>query len=114
MGTTSKFYVKTDPKVKSEDLPQLSKELQDDFWEIFVTILSLDPYGCKGFGNHDLLRELQGCRALEFEEEIDGYIDVYRLVYRITDTPKNKTVEIVSIGLHDSAYDRAHQRIKKR
>lgn len=115
MGTKSKFHVVIHHKVKKEDLPQLSKEMQEDFEEVFVPILGEDPYTCKGyFPNHDLVRDLRGCKALEIEIEIDGYKECYRLIYKITDTPKNKTVEIISFGLHDPAYDKAHERVLAR
>ncbi|KOP27288.1 hypothetical protein AMR41_05835 [Hapalosiphon sp. MRB220] len=114
MGTVSKFHVKIHHKVKSEDLPNLSKELQDDFWEVFIPILEIDPYGCSGLNNHDLVRDLKGWKAVEIEDETAGYIDTYRLIYQITDTPKIKTVEIASIALHDPAYDRAHERVAER
>jgi len=86
VDTTSKFHVRIHPKVKSEDLPKLSKEMQEDFWEIFVPILSIDPHGCSRFDSHELVRYLKGCRALEFEEEIEGFKDTYRLIYKIIDT----------------------------
>jgi len=114
VDTTSKFHVKIHPKIKNEDLPQLPKQMQDDFWEIFVPILGIDPYRCGGLNSYDLVRDLQGWRALEVEEEVEGYKEAYRLIYRVTDTPNNKTVEICSFGLHDPAYDRAFERVVRR
>ncbi|MBD2773845.1 hypothetical protein [Iningainema tapete] len=111
MDTTSKFHIKIHPQVKKQDLPELSQEMQDDFWQVFIPILEIDPYSCCGFSSHDLVRELKGWRALEIEREVEGYEEVYRLVYQITDTLKNKSVEIISFGLHDPAYDKAYERV---
>ncbi|MFW9263458.1 hypothetical protein [Nostoc sp. CALU 546] len=115
MGTKSNFHVRIDSRVKKEDLPQLSKEMQTDFEEIFVPLLGEDPYTCKNlFPNHDLEWKLEGWKALEIDLEENGYRECYRLVYKITDTNNIKTVEIISFGLHDPAYDRANERVSAR
>ncbi len=61
------------------------------------------------FDTHALKGKLKGYRALEIE-----YDDItYRLVYRIYDKPAPKRVEVISIGEHDPAYDRAIERLRK-
>ena len=104
VDTQFSFSVRISPQVKNEDLPGLSKELQQDFYEIFLEVLGEDPYTCKGLPSHELTRELTGWCALE----IDECGDAYRLVYRINETLK--VVEIVSFDVHDAAYDKAKDR----
>lgn len=110
MDITSKpiYLVRSHPKIKNEDLPQLPKELREDFEDIKI-LLSVDPYSCKGLINsHKLERNLEGYRALELE-----YCDeAYRLVYRVYELPvDNKKVDIISFAIHDPAYDRAKERV---
>lgn len=112
MDIESNFHVKILPAVKAEDLPDLSREMTTDLLEVFVPILESDPYNCcELFPSHDLVRELNGWRAMEIERDVDGYREVYRLVYKIVDTPKDKTVTIAAFHLHDPAYDRAKERV---
>lgn len=115
MGIKSNFHVRIDTRVKKEDLPYLSKEMQTDFDEIFVPLLGEDPYTCKNkFSNHDLDWKLKGWKALEIDLEENGYLEYYRLVYKITDTNNRKSVEIISFGLHNFAYDLANERVSAR
>lgn len=102
------------PELKTQDLPELPQKLQDALEIVYRRILSIDPYRCKaikGIRSHDLRRrELDGCRAIDIE-----LLGVhYRLVYLINDSdlPKDKRVNILSFALHDTAYDRATDRIK--
>ena len=101
-----------DSRVQKEDLPCLSYDMQTDFKEVFVPLLGKDPYTCDDiFPNHDLEGRLKGWKALELDLEENGYMECYRLVYKITDVPNVKKVMIISFGLHDPAYDRANERV---
>jgi len=108
VGIASNFHVQNHPLIRKQDLPNLPKELQEDFDEIFLDILNEDPYDRCGFPGHILTRDpLKGWRTFDI---IDEHKIAYRLVYRIIDTPSIKRVEIVSFDSHDSAYSKAEAR----
>jgi hypothetical protein len=116
------FAVISHPYIRSQDLPNLCKELQDKYQNLYTKILSIDPYTCRlevssdkyiQFASHDLERELTGYRAMEVIYRIEGYEEHYRIVYKIINTDKNKKIEIVSFGLHDYAYSIARHRIRQ-
>ena len=110
MGITSKFHVQNHPLIRKQDLPRLPKNLQEDFDEIFLEILRRDPYDRQGLPGHVLERPpLKGHRTFDLTvNEI-----AYRLVYKITDTPSIKKVDVVSFDAHDSAYSKAEDRTPK-
>jgi mRNA-degrading endonuclease YafQ of YafQ-DinJ toxin-antitoxin module len=60
------------------------------------------------FPSHALKGDLANYRSLE----IDWGDRVYRLIYRIIESPFPKTVRIISFDEHDPAYDAAKQRLK--
>ena len=103
MATQSRYQIQILNLVKTEDLPNSSIELQQDFRDICESILAHDPYSCCGFPNHSLKGKLKDYRSLE----IDYLAIAYRLVYRIYEKPSPKRVVIISFDEHDSAYDKA-------
>ncbi|HIK09624.1 MAG TPA: hypothetical protein IGS52_05050 [Oscillatoriaceae cyanobacterium M33_DOE_052] len=109
MATKSRYLLQIHLLVNREDLPQLPQEIQEDFETIYKQILQLDPYRCGGFPSADKQGNLSGYRALE----IDWLGVAYRLIYRIYEKPAPKRVFIISFGEHDTAYDRAKERIGK-
>lgn len=117
MDTNPRFCVRTHPKVRQEDLPELPQDLREDYDSIFVPLLGLDPYECWyqsdgysiKFPSHDLDRGLTNYRAIE----IDEYDAAYRLVYRIFDSPETMRVDVFSFAAHKPAYDRAKARIPR-
>lgn len=106
MGTKSKYQVRVNNFVIKEDLPQLPKELRQDFDDFCNSIFVEDPDDCFGLNNHNLKGELKGYRALE----IDWNNVSYRLVYRIYKKPSPKRVMIISFAEHDPAYEKAKAR----
>ncbi|HEY9850396.1 MAG TPA: hypothetical protein V6D28_13100 [Leptolyngbyaceae cyanobacterium] len=107
MAAKSKYIFQIHPLVISEDLPALPSELIAAFSDEYRPILSSDPYGCKGFPNHDLKGRLQDFRTLDIDF---GGIS-YRLVYRVYESPAPKRVYVVSFVEHDPAYDLAKERM---
>lgn len=108
-----KYALKINPRVEKEDLPILPKALQVDFKEIFRPTLQADPYECGGvIPCHSLRGKLLGYRALEIEFEGDP--NAYRLVYRIYEKPSPSHVLIISFAKHDSAYEKAKGRRRKK
>jgi mRNA interferase RelE/StbE len=108
----SRFYVKRSSLIVKEDFSNLPIVLQED-WEIFESLLEEDPYAPEslvgegfGIGSHDLKRELIGYRALE----IDYLGEAYRMVYKITDIPNVRRVDVYSFDRHNAAYDKAKNR----
>ena len=108
MATKFRYVLKIHPLVNREDIPDLPAELRADFFEVFIPILTTDPYNCEGFPYHKLKGRLKGYHALEIEWL--GNPNAYRLVYRIYEKPAPKRVLIISFAEHDAAYDRAKQR----
>ena len=106
MATQSRYQIQIFNPVKTEDLPNLPIELQQDFRDICESILTHDPYNCCGFSNHPLQGKLKNYNSLE----IDYLAIAYRLVYRIYEKPSPKRVVIISFDEHDSAYDKAKTR----
>ena len=106
MATKSKYIFQTHPLLISEDLPALPSELRTAFSEEYRSILSADPYDCRGFPNHNLKGRLQDLRTLD----IDFAGISYRLVYRVYEYPAPKRVFVVSFDEHDAAYDKAKER----
>lgn len=113
------FHVKVRPEVEKEDLPSVCEDLKKKF-NLCTKILGINPYECYieidedrsiSFRSHDLTRELLGYRAIEIPYRIEGYLENYRLVYRIIDKDRIKQVEVISFGLHDYSYDMATSRI---
>lgn len=106
MVLRSNFFVKAHPKIKNEDIPFLPETLQELYLKL-TQILSADPYNLVGrFTYHELRRELYGWRSIDNIM----YLGVsYRLVYRIDDN--NNRVDIASFDIHDSAYDKATERV---
>lgn len=97
--------------MQTEDLPSLSQELQADFKDMCESVFTVAPLTCLGLPNHALTSELLGCRALE----IDWDGTVYRLVYRIYESPAPRRVLVLSFDKHDSAYAKAKARtVRKR
>ena len=107
MAAKSKYIFQIHPLVLSEDLPALPSELIKAFSDEYRPILSADPYGCKGFPNHDLKGRLENFRTLEIDFEGISY----RLVYRVYESPTPKRVYVVSFAEHDPAYDLAKERM---
>jgi mRNA interferase RelE/StbE len=106
VATQSRYQVQILNLVKTEDLPNLSIELQQDFRDICESILTHDPYNCCGFPNHLLKGRLKDYHSLEID-----YLGIaYRLVYRIYEKSSPKRVVIISFDEHDSAYDKAKTR----
>lgn len=96
------FEVKFHPKALKEakELLRTNKKFIDQFEEYLKT-LATKPYEYpkkKG--------KLRACRALSFK--IDG--NAWRLVFRIIEA--RDTVEILSIGIHDDAYNSAERRVE--
>ncbi len=106
MATRSKYQVKVNNLVREQDLPNLPKELSNDFEDFCNSIFVEDPYDCFGLDNHTLKGGLRGYRALE----IDHNQISYRLVYRIYEKPTPKRVMILSFAEHDLAYEKAKER----
>ncbi len=103
MATPSRYQIQIVNLVTTEDLPNLPIELQQDFRDICGSILTQDPYKCRGLPNHPLKGRLKDYYSLEID-----YLGIaYRLVYRIYEKPSPKRVVIFSFDEHDSAYDKA-------
>ncbi|MEA5536024.1 hypothetical protein [Crocosphaera sp. XPORK-15E] len=100
-----RYLIKVHKLINSQDLPQLPRELREDFVN-YQRILALDPYQTSTIPNHTLSGKLTNCRALEIEW--NGI--AYRLVYRIYQSPAPKRVFILSFAEHDPAYTNAQQR----
>ena len=109
MATKSRYKVQIHQLVRTEDLPDLPEELQEDFQDICDTVLSQDPYKCLGLPNHALKGRLKDYRSLD----IDFNDIAYRLVYRIYDKPAPKRVVVVSFAEHDPAYIIAKERTNR-
>lgn len=107
---TFNYRVIRHPKVNSQDLPELPEKLKEAL-SGYERILGIDPHKClMVIPSHNLERGyLDGCRAIEIEYENIAY----RLVYQIFDSKSAKRVEIISIAIHDPAYDRATDRVMK-
>lgn len=103
----SRYIFQIHPLVISEDLPELPPELVTAFSDEYRSILSVDPYNCEGFPNHDLKGRLKDFRTLEVDFEAISY----RLVYRVYETPAPKRVYVVSFAEHNPAYDKAKERM---
>ncbi|MGA9381602.1 MAG: hypothetical protein WBV73_22810 [Phormidium sp.] len=103
----SKYIFQIHSLVISEDLPELPLDLRTAFSDEYRSILSADPYNCKGFPNHDLKGRLEDFRTLEIDFEGISY----RLVYRVYETPAPKRVYVVSFAEHNPAYDKAKERM---
>ncbi len=104
-----RYLVQLQHRVRTEDLPALPDGLVAEFWDTYAYVLTVDPKGCSGYPSHDLRGRLTGYRALE----IDFEDTPYRLVYRVCDSPAPKRVEVVSFDVHDSAYEKAVERLGK-
>jgi len=107
----TRYLLKINPLVLSEDIPALPEQLQTDFDEVFQPILQADPLRCEGFPWHTLKGDLLGYCALEVEW--DGNYNAYRLVYRVYKKPAPRRVLILSFAEHDPAYEKAKVRIEK-
>lgn len=90
----------------SVDLPALPEELRTQFSDDYRSILSDDPYGCRGYPNHNLTGRLKDFRTLEIDFEGISY----RLVYRVYESPAPKRIFVVSFAEHDPAYEKAKER----
>jgi mRNA interferase RelE/StbE len=101
----NRYWIKVHQWVNSQDLPALPSDLRTDFVN-YQQILAFDPYQTSGIPNHTLSGKLIHYRALEIEW--NGQI--YRLVYRIYESPAPKRVLILSFALHDPAYLKAQER----
>lgn len=112
MDTKVKYLLKKHPLLEAEDLPKLPSQLQKDYYVLIEKILQVDPKnGGKLFLTHVLKGNLRGYRALEIDHY--NYDNTFRLVYRIYDKPTPRRVEILSIGEHDPAYNKAIERLKR-
>ena len=108
----TRYLLKINPLVLSEDIPTLPEQLQIDFLEVFQPILQTDPHEFEGFPWHSLKGDLAGYRALEVEWE--GNPNAYRLVYRIYEKPAPRRILIISFAEHDPAYEKAKNRASKK
>jgi hypothetical protein len=105
MSKRAKYLVKIHQKINNDDLPLLPNQLKKDF-PFYQQILAIDPYDTCNLPSHNLIGKLINCRALE----IDWNGMVYRLVYKIYDSPPPKRVLILSFDQHDPAYNKAKKR----
>jgi mRNA interferase RelE/StbE len=106
VGTSINYFVWICPSVKAEDLPNLPRELQEQFANLFVPILKVDPHERRGLRGHQLERELSGYTTIDI-----NYLGVeYRIVYRVDDRPQAMRVDVYSFDAHDAAYDKAKNR----
>ena len=105
MGTRTKYKVQLHQAVLQKDLPDLPSSLQTDFHR-YQQVLSINPQQPRRIPHHSLKGQLAGYRALE----IEWNNVVYRLVYRIYDSPAPKRVLILSFAEHDPAYEKAIER----
>jgi len=107
VGTKSKYQVKVHPDVRTEDIPSLPTQLQNDF-SGYQLAIARDPYQKRGVSNHALKGKLKGYWALE----IDWEGVAYRLVYRVYEKPSPRRVLVVSFAEHDPAYEKAIARVQ--
>jgi mRNA interferase RelE/StbE len=103
----SKYLLRTHLKFECEDFPALPGEVQRLYQAVYESILSNDPYDCKGFPHHLLQGKLKDCRTLEIEW--NGI--TYRLVYKIYESPAPKRVFVISFDEHNPAYEKAKARL---
>jgi mRNA interferase RelE/StbE len=105
----SEFFVKVHRQFYKQDIPNLPDELQENFESIFKQVLKIDPYNRRGLKGHDLdpRRELAGCKTFD----INYLGDEYRIIYKINDSPGVMRVDVLSFDFHDSAYDKAANRL---
>jgi mRNA interferase RelE/StbE len=114
----SRFYIRKDPALKTEDFPNLPDYLVG-YFELFEALLSENPYSPESlldgdfetetgirFYSHDLGRPLSEHRALD----IVYLRQHYRVVYKIDDRPQAMKVNVYSFDRHDPAYDKAKNR----
>jgi mRNA interferase RelE/StbE len=106
VDTSTNYFVKVHRKVELEDFPNLPDELQNQFKQLFVKVLAIDPQDRRGMRGHDLGRELSGCKTMD----INYLGEEYRVVYRIDDRPEAMRVDVYSFERHDPAYDKAKVR----
>lgn len=112
MDILSEFFVRVHQQVYKQDIPNLPDKLQEDFENIFKKVLKVDPYNRRGLKGHDLdpRRELSGCKTFD----ITYLGDSYRIIYKINDLPRIMSVDVLSFDFHDSAYDKAADRIYRK
>lgn len=100
-----KYYVWEHTKFRQQDLKELDPELLNYYLEVIRPLLEEDPLNLGGlFSSHYLRPPLQGWRALELEWDNNGYLECYRLVFRV-----DRRVTVIAFALHDAAYDRCIQ-----
>ncbi len=108
MATQSRYNVRVSHLLLKEDLPELPKQLRDDFL-FYQQQLVRNPQNPPRIPSHRLDGTLKNHRVLEIEW---AGIE-YRLVYRIHDQPAPRWVEILSFAEHDLAYARANTRLER-
>lgn len=101
-----KYLVWEHTKFRQEDLKELDPELLKSYVSIIRPLLEEDPLNLGGlFSSHELVPPLRGWRALELDWDNNGYLECYRLVFKVS-----HRVAIIAFALHDAAYDRAIHR----
>ena len=105
---TPEYFVKAHPLVEKEDLPNIPSTLRQDFDDIILTVLKVDPYELGGKMKGHVLRRppLAGFRTIDLTLSRISY----RLVYRIIESVKR--VEVFSFDYHKPAYHKAEERVR--